>query len=111
MPPALQRVGPPLQPLLLPPSISNKHQPSKKGSTGEEEDDGYVIVAVHNAETGKGEVAILDARSLSSGPVATIKLPHALPAGLHGSFADGVVTHEAGGAEPKWREPNVVRQI
>jgi all-trans-8'-apo-beta-carotenal 15,15'-oxygenase len=67
-------------------------------------------VTLHNAATGKGELAILDARRLSAGPVATVRLPHLLPAGLHGSWAAGLV-HEGGPAEPKWAEPNEIRQI
>jgi len=55
----------------------------------EGEDDGWVLVACQNAETGRGEVAILDARRLSRGPVARLRLPHYLPSGLHGSFTQG----------------------
>lgn len=74
------------------------------------EDDGYVLVAVHNAATGKGELAVLDAEKLSAGPVATLRLPHLLPAGLHGSFSPEVFG--AGGMEePKWKDPVPVRQI
>lgn len=78
------------------------------GATGE--DDGYVIVAVHDAESGRASVAVLDARRLSAGPVATIRLPHRLPAGLHGSFTPRVLRDD-GGAEPKWAEPNTILQI
>ncbi|KAI8470373.1 MAG: carotenoid oxygenase [Monoraphidium minutum] len=80
----------------------------RQGATAE--DDGYVLVTVHNAATGKGDLAILDARQLAAGPVATIHLPHLLPAGLHGSFSPEVF-HEAGPADPKWAEPNAIRQI
>jgi all-trans-8'-apo-beta-carotenal 15,15'-oxygenase len=69
-----------------------------------------VLVAVHNAATGKGDLAILDARALGAGPVATIHMPHLLPAGLHGSFSEEIF-HEGGPAEPKWVEPTVIRQI
>ena len=69
-----------------------------------------MLVAVHDAATGKGDLAILDARSLASGPVATIHLPHLLPAGLHGSFSPEVF-HESSPAEPKWVEPGQIKQI
>jgi hypothetical protein len=82
--------------------------PPPPGATGE--DDGYVLVAVHDAATGKGDLAILDARQLSAGPVATIHLPHHLPAGLHGSFSPEV-HHEDGPAVPKWVEPAQIKQI
>lgn len=80
----------------------------RQGATSE--DDGYVIVAVHDASTGKGDLAILDAGRLSAGPLATIHLPHLLPAGLHGSFSREVF-HESSPAEPKWAEPVPVKQI
>eukprot|EP00198_Chlamydomonas_reinhardtii_P008505 XP_001697842.1 predicted protein [Chlamydomonas reinhardtii] len=50
------------------------------------EGEGWVLVAVHNADTQTGELVILDAQHLSKGPLATIRLPHRLPAGLHGSW-------------------------
>ena len=78
------------------------------GGTGE--DDGYVLVAVHNADTGKGDLAILDARQLSAGPVAIVHLPHLLPAGLHGSFSPQVYQEDSAAA-PKWAEPRPVKQI
>jgi hypothetical protein len=87
---------------------SNPSNPPPKGATSE--DDGYVLVAVHDASTGKGDLAILDARRLAAGPVATIHLQHLLPAGLHGSFS-GAAAHEFSAAEPKWAEPRPVKQI
>ncbi|GBF88647.1 hypothetical protein Rsub_01546 [Raphidocelis subcapitata] len=80
----------------------------RKGATAP--DDGYVLVAVHDAATGKGSLAILDASRLAAGPVATIRLPHILPAGLHGSFSEAVF-HEGSEALPKWVEPTPIRQI
>jgi all-trans-8'-apo-beta-carotenal 15,15'-oxygenase len=69
-----------------------------------------VLVAVHDASMGKGDLAILDAKDLSAGPVATIHLPHLLPAGLHGSFSPEVY-HEGGPGVPKWVEPTPIKQI
>ena len=69
-----------------------------------------MLVAVHDAATGKGSLAILDASRLAAGPVATIRLPHILPAGLHGSFSEAVF-HEGSEALPKWVEPTPIRQI
>lgn len=53
---------------------------------GTAEDDGWVMTLVYDAEQQRTQLAILDARNLSAGPVATIRLPHALPFGLHGSW-------------------------
>ncbi|NET08723.1 MAG: Apocarotenoid-15,15'-oxygenase [Merismopedia sp. SIO2A8] len=50
------------------------------------EDDGWILTLVFNAERNKSELAILEAHSLSQGPVATLKLKHHVPYGLHGSF-------------------------
>ncbi|KAJ9506085.1 hypothetical protein QJQ45_016616 [Haematococcus lacustris] len=53
---------------------------------GASEDDGWIIVGVHNAETRRGEVSILDAQCIGKGPLATLHLPHPLPMGLHGTW-------------------------
>jgi all-trans-8'-apo-beta-carotenal 15,15'-oxygenase len=74
------------------------------------EDDGWVLVTVHDAASDKGKLVILDAKDLSQGPVATLHLPHFLPAGLHGSWCPQVFD-EGSDAVPKWREPNVVRGL
>lgn len=76
------------------------------------EDDGWVLVVLHNAVTEKGELVILDAQRVDEGPVATIKLPHHLAAGLHGSFSPHVLLKgwEAAAA-CSWEDCNVVRAI
>lgn len=50
------------------------------------EDDGWVLALVYDSADDRTRLVILDARDLSAGPVATIKLPHMLPFGLHGSW-------------------------
>ncbi|PSC73715.1 carotenoid oxygenase [Micractinium conductrix] len=54
---------------------------------GQAEDDGWVMSLVFDADSQRTSLVILDARQLSAGPVATIKLPHMLPMGLHGSWS------------------------
>jgi all-trans-8'-apo-beta-carotenal 15,15'-oxygenase len=76
------------------------------------EDEGWILAILHNAETNKGELVILDAQAIADGPLATIRLPHHLAAGLHGSFSPQLLLkgwEEA--AARDWREANVVRQI
>lgn len=51
-----------------------------------EEDDGWVLTLVFNAERNKSELVILNARDISQEPVAVLKLKHHVPYGLHGSF-------------------------
>lgn len=55
------------------------------------EDDGWVLVVVLDTSVMRSKLAILDASNLSAGPVATIKLPHHIPNGLHGGFTPNVL--------------------
>lgn len=56
----------------------------RPGST--EEDDGWVLVVVYDAEHERSDIAILDAQRIGEGAIATLHLKHHLPYGLHGSF-------------------------
>ncbi|XP_047945357.1 carotenoid 9,10(9',10')-cleavage dioxygenase-like isoform X2 [Salvia hispanica] len=51
-----------------------------------EEDDGYLIFFVHDESTGKSEVNIIDAKTMSPDPVATVELPRRVPYGFHAFF-------------------------
>ncbi|WP_121967874.1 carotenoid oxygenase family protein [Leptolyngbya sp. BC1307] len=53
---------------------------------GTEEDDGWLLLWLYNAEFHRTELAIFDAKEITAGPVATLKLKHHVPYGLHGSF-------------------------
>jgi carotenoid cleavage dioxygenase len=48
------------------------------------EDDGVLMGYVYDRATDRSELAILDARTLDD--VASIKLPHRVPAGFHGNW-------------------------
>lgn len=54
---------------------------------GTAEDDGWLLALVYDAEARRSELVILDARRVQDGPVATLRLRHAIPFGLHGSWA------------------------
>ena len=54
---------------------------------GTAEDDGWLLLLVFDAEARRTELVILDARRVQDGPVATLRLRHAFPFGLHGSWA------------------------
>mmetsp|Transcript_8266 Transcript_8266/g.30489 ORF Transcript_8266/g.30489 Transcript_8266/m.30489 type:complete len:618 (+) Transcript_8266:147-2000(+) len=56
-----------------------------------EEDDGWVLCLVHDAEVQGTEVVIIDAKKFSEGAVATIKLPQYVPFGVHGSWSNEYV--------------------
>ncbi|CAH8358034.1 unnamed protein product [Eruca vesicaria subsp. sativa] len=51
-----------------------------------EEDDGYLIFFVHDENTGKSCVHVIDARTMSAEPVAVVELPHRVPYGFHALF-------------------------
>lgn len=47
----------------------------------ESEDDGWVLTMVYRTATNTTDLAILDAKKISKGPVALIRLPHHIPHG------------------------------
>ncbi|KAK2992344.1 hypothetical protein RJ640_015432, partial [Escallonia rubra] len=59
--------------------------PRQPGSNTEE-DDGYLILFVHDESTGKSSVNVIDARTMSADPVAVVELPHRVPYGFHALF-------------------------
>ena len=52
---------------------------------GHAEDDGYLMTYVFDAESNTSEFAIFDASTMSSDPVAAVKLPR-VPLGFHGNW-------------------------
>jgi carotenoid cleavage dioxygenase len=53
---------------------------------GNSEEDGFIVTFVHEEGADGGTFVILDARNLSAEPLATLRLPRRVPAGLHGSW-------------------------
>jgi len=53
---------------------------------GTAEDDGWLLVMVNDGDTQKTSLCILDAQHVSAGPVCTLRMPHHVPPGLHGSW-------------------------
>nr|AAY21819.1 carotenoid cleavage dioxygenase [Suaeda salsa] len=59
--------------------------PREQG-TSSEEDDGYLIFFVHDENTGKSFVNVIDAKTMSADPVAVVELPSRVPYGFHAFF-------------------------
>ena len=51
-----------------------------------EEDSGWLITFVHNEESGKSELVVVNAQDMSAPPVARVKLPQRVPYGFHGTW-------------------------
>ncbi|CAI5494865.1 unnamed protein product [Closterium sp. Naga37s-1] len=58
----------------------------RSNEPGLEEDDGYVLTFVHDTNTDISEVVVLDAKTMASTPIATIRMPQRVPYGFHGIF-------------------------
>ncbi|EOA34904.1 hypothetical protein CARUB_v10019983mg [Capsella rubella] len=52
----------------------------------EEEDDGYLLFFVHDENTGKSCLKVIDAKTMSAETVAVVELPHRVPYGFHALF-------------------------
>ncbi|XP_050283885.1 carotenoid 9,10(9',10')-cleavage dioxygenase 1-like isoform X2 [Quercus robur] len=70
--------------------------PRVPGMTSEE-DDGYLIFFVHDENTGKSSVNVLDAKTMSADPVAVVEeILHRVPPGLHAFFVTEEQLQEQG---------------
>jgi len=68
-----------MEPIFVPKSTSSS-------SPSSSETDGYVVGILHNADTKKAELCVLDAGNMAAGPLCRIRLPHHIPSNLHGSW-------------------------
>lgn len=53
---------------------------------GLEEGDGWLLAVAYRQREDRSDLLVLDARAVDDGPIATIHLPHRVPAGFHGSW-------------------------
>lgn len=51
-----------------------------------EEDDGWLLNIVYDAQTGKSQLLIIDAANFDAGPVARVLIPQRVPYGFHGTW-------------------------
>ena len=56
---------------------------------GSAEDDGYLLSFIYQPATHTSDLWVLDARDISRGPLAKIKLPVRVPVGFHGVWVPG----------------------
>ena len=54
------------------------------------EGDGFLILPVYRWAEDRSDVLILDAQNIERAPLAVVRLPHRLPLGFHGNWADAV---------------------
>ncbi len=57
------------------------------GTTGREEDDGYVLTFVTDMNADSSECHIFDAADISGGPIARVLLPERISSGTHTVWA------------------------
>jgi carotenoid cleavage dioxygenase len=50
------------------------------------EGDGWLLAVVWRGEENRSDLLVLDAQNVDREPVATVRLPHRVPNGFHGSF-------------------------
>lgn len=58
-------------------------------SADAEEGSGFLLSVVYRSDEDRSDVVILDAENVSGAPLATVKLPHRVPAGFHGNWRQG----------------------
>ncbi len=54
------------------------------------EGDGFLVLPVYRWAEDRSDVLVLDAQNIERAPLATVRLPHRLPLGFHGNWAQGV---------------------
>jgi len=65
------------------------YAPRQGASRKDDEDDGYLVTIVTDTSDWSSSGLVFDARDISTGPIAKIKLPHRVPVGFHGNWARG----------------------
>ncbi|HHP7232367.1 MAG TPA: carotenoid oxygenase family protein [Xenococcaceae cyanobacterium] len=53
---------------------------------GKDEDEGWLITFVHNPQETTSELVVIDARNVTSEPVARVLIPQRVPYGFHGAW-------------------------
>jgi carotenoid cleavage dioxygenase len=77
------------EPYMFAPGQIGSEAPFAPRVNAKDEDDGYVVTFVVDANTNQSEVLILDAKNFSAGPVARVQLPQRVPVGFHATWVPG----------------------
>jgi carotenoid cleavage dioxygenase-like enzyme len=59
------------------------------------EGDGYLLLVINRLDRMHSELVILDSLDLRAGPLACLRMPMRLRAGLHGTWVDAAVRRRA----------------
>ena len=54
------------------------------------EGDGFLLAVVYRGAEARSDLLILDAGNVEAAPLASVQLPHRIPFGFHGNWAEGV---------------------
>ena len=63
--------------------------PKPGADRSSEEDDGYVLTLVTDTRDWTSDCLVFDARDITRGPLARVRMPHRVPAGFHATWAAG----------------------
>ena len=63
--------------------------PKPGADRSSEEDDGYVLTLVTDTRDWTSDCLVFDARDITRGPMARVRMPHRVPAGFHATWAAG----------------------
>lgn len=55
------------------------------------EGEGFLLAVVYRQTENRSDLVIFDAENIEIPPLATVKLPHRIPYGFHGNWAQGIV--------------------
>ena len=64
------------------------------GARRASEDDGYLVTYITDDQEGRSELAVFDAKSMSSKPVARVVLPRRVPYGFHSLWVPAAQLHD-----------------
>jgi carotenoid cleavage dioxygenase len=63
--------------------------PKPGADRSSEEDDGYVLTLVTDTRNWNSDCLVFDARDITRGPLARVRMPQRVPAGFHATWAAG----------------------